>query len=158
MNGNFLNTLSRDIATDLWYWTSSKKRELGIDISYNPQLLTTKLWVYVPVWDNDRLLGVTGTGLDVSKMIKQMVSKVSKGAYVILFNDRGHVKAHIKEEYIDNRTIFYLTGEDGNRIRGIMKRLDGEINRSSVSSSITMGKPHGPFSLINLDRQTGISW
>ncbi len=152
VNGNFLNTLSRDIAADSWYWASSRKRELGIDISYNPQLLTTKLWVYVPVWENEKLLGVTGTGLDVSKMINQMVSKVSEGAYVILFNDRGHVKAHIKAEYIDNRTIFYLTGEDGNRIRGIMKRLDEAKNQSVISEFIDYeGKSHmGSFSLINL--------
>jgi tetratricopeptide (TPR) repeat protein len=85
-------------------------------------------------------------------MIKQMVSSVSEGAYVILFNDRGHVKAHIKPEYIDNRTIFYLTGQDGNRIRSIMKRLDEAKNKSIISEFIDYeGKSHmGSFSLINL--------
>ncbi|MDR2734865.1 MAG: SpoIIE family protein phosphatase [Spirochaetota bacterium] len=157
-NGIFLNTLARDIPSDSWYWQVSATKDMTVDISYNAQLLATKLYVYAPVWEGNRLLGVTGTGLDVSEMITQMVAKVSEGAHVILFNELGHVKAHINSDYIDNRTIFHLVGSDGDRVRSAMKKLDTlpKTSESIISEFITYeGKSYmGSFSSIDLRSAT----
>jgi len=157
-NGIFLNTLARDIPSDSWYWKVSASKDMTVDISYNAQLLSTKLYVYAPIWEGEHLLGVTGTGLDVSEMITQMVAKVSEGAHVILFNELGHVKAHVNPDYIDNRKIFHLVGSDSDRVRAIMKKLETltEKDEHIISEFINYeGKGYmGSFSSINLRSAT----
>jgi len=153
MGGQSLDSLSQDKAGDSWYWQVSASRDLSVDISYDERLKTRKLWVYAPVWEQGTLLGVTGTGLDVTEMIASMVVNVSEGAYVVLFDERGHVKAHRDPDYIDNRTIFQLVGKDGERVREIMRRLnEGEAEEDIISERVAYEKKSymGSFSSIDL--------
>jgi tetratricopeptide (TPR) repeat protein/HAMP domain-containing protein len=157
VNAVSLTTLNRDIADHAWYWRAINSKDLTVEILYDAVTLSMKLRVYVPVWEGERLLGVTGTDLDVSSMINQMVALVSEGAHVILFNERGHVKAHIIPEHIDNRKIFELVGKDGARVQSIMDRLDTDGVESHIISEFIKyrGKNYtGSFAAINIHSAT----
>lgn len=134
INSIFLSTLSRNIPDHSWYFDTIKNTNYNILIDYNDELQSTKLTVNYPVVDNGKIIGVSGTALDISKMIKLFVSKVSRGAQVILFNQRGIVKAHRNFDYVDNRTIFTLLNNRKEPTM-IMKQLQnnsGEIIRTFI--------------------------
>jgi len=155
-DGVIVDSLSEKIAGHAWYWPLIGSKEIKVDISYNLNFKGTYLSIYAPVWDQDHFLGVTGTSLDVSSALREMVTQVSEGARVILFNERGHVKAHINSDYVDNRTIFTLVGKgrEGDRVRAIMDRLDaGETNEDGILSEFIEyeGKSYtGSFASIDL--------
>lgn len=123
-NGVKITTLSKTNSADNWYWSAKQIKQYDLSIDYNDTIKTTKLWVNVPVKDAEgRFLGVIGTGLDISDMIKKMIMRVAKGAQVMLFDDQGIIKGHRITEYINKRSMFSLLTEDKQTIRKFLNRV-----------------------------------
>ncbi len=112
LNTQFKSKLSKNRADDSWYWDAAKSKNYILNIDYNKVLKQTKLWINIPVRKNNKLLGIVGSGIDLSKIVKKTVVGKRKEEEVILFSASGMIKAHKKIHFIDSKTIFDLFKED----------------------------------------------
>lgn len=88
---------------DSWYFAVRNSQlpfELNVDV--NPELNVTNVWINTLMRASDgRLLGVAGTGLDLSRFVEQFIARDQSGVTNILINDAGFIQAHPDRRYID---------------------------------------------------------
>jgi sigma-B regulation protein RsbU (phosphoserine phosphatase) len=80
---------------DTWFF--NLQREIGdYNINVNPdaQLRTTRIWINVPVRAEGRLLGLVGTGLDLTRFIQEVLSTEAKGVTPMMVDAQGNIQAH----------------------------------------------------------------
>lgn len=161
LNGEFINKLSKDKPDDSWYWMTRDGKPFNFNIDHNEVLKTTKLWVNILVEDNGVKLGAIGTGLDISYIVNDIMSKISSGASVMVFDRRGYIKAHQNDLYIQEKRIYdLLSGVD---ITNTMQALQESTNQSlivntrlvnegeTVSGSFTYIQSTGWYMLVTMD-------
>jgi methyl-accepting chemotaxis protein len=76
-----------------WYNMTLYETEVyNFNINYNPSLDVTNLWVNAPVFDNqNRPIGMVGTGVNISDFINEIYSNYSGTAQLYLFNTSGEI-------------------------------------------------------------------
>ncbi|RLJ61424.1 hybrid sensor histidine kinase/response regulator [Sulfurisoma sediminicola] len=129
-------TLDPARATDRWYFGV-----IGIAGRYqlNPDhdvaLDLTKVWINVPIRDGTTVLGMAGTGIDITEFVKLLVREDQPDIYAMLVNGAGAIQAHPDRTLIDlnaenrgadvSRTLFSLLPDDAerSRLREAMGRL-----------------------------------
>lgn len=142
-NGVLLSTLSKTNSSDLWYWEAGKIKQYDLNIDYNDAVKTTKLWVNVPVRDEKgAFLGVIGTGLDITDMIKKMIANVAKGAQVMLFDDQGIVKGHLTTEFINNRSMYTLFTENQQKVKQILSKVKNNPEKTFTQPVNYLGREY----------------
>ena len=96
-------TLDKNKHDDRWYFAvrdSAKSYALNVDS--NAELNATNLWINTLVRsESGELLGVAGTGLDLSRFIQQFIAHGQDGVTNILINTEGAIKAHPQRSYVD---------------------------------------------------------
>ena len=74
--------------SEYWYnMTLYKTDEYNFNINYNPQINTINLWVNAVVRDNGVPIGMVGTGIELSNMLKSMVDGLDSDIEIFLYND-----------------------------------------------------------------------
>ncbi len=161
LNGNFVSKLSKDKPDDSWYWMTRDARPFNLNIDHNEILGTTKLWVNILVEDGKNKLGVIGTGLDITRIVEDLMRKISSGASVMVFDRRGYIKAHPNERYIQSRQVYDLIS--GVDITNVMNLLSTGTNQGMivnaglknegepVSGSFTFIQSTGWYMLVTMD-------
>jgi len=124
----FKSKLSKSNPDDSWYWDAIKGTNYILNIDYNKVLDQTKLWINIPIRVNGKLLGVIGSGVDLSEIVKKTVRRKDIGEEIILFNRLGQIKAHKNIDYINSKTIFELFNEDKQALLGIKNYLQSKKN------------------------------
>jgi len=78
-------------------WFFNLKRRIGdYNINVNPdaQLGITRIWINMPVRQNGQLLGLVGTGLDLTRFIEELLRTEEKGVTPMLMDSQGNIQAH----------------------------------------------------------------
>lgn len=87
---------------DTWFF--NLERQIGdYNINVNPdaQLGITRIWINVPVRQNGQLLGLVGTGLDLTRFIEELLRTEEKGVTPMLMDSQGNIQAHPDADKID---------------------------------------------------------
>lgn len=98
---------------DSWYFAvRSSPQPLELNVDVNPELSVTNVWINTLVRAADgTLLGVAGTGLDLSRFVEQFIARDQSGITNILINADGAIQAHPERQYIDINSRAKQTGE-----------------------------------------------
>lgn len=93
-----------DEQNDQWYFNfreSAKDREFNINIDRVTN--TVKLWINTKILDDeDKFLGVSSVGLDLSELSAFILAKqYGKRGNIMLVDDEGNIKLHKDSEFID---------------------------------------------------------
>ncbi|WP_374355192.1 HAMP domain-containing protein, partial [Chitinimonas sp.] len=118
-------TLSRNESKDSWFYTSlASNVPYNINVNYDRQLKTTKVWLNVLIRDGEAL-GIAGTGLDLSGFLREFISRGEAGVTPLIVDDHGAIQAHPDESLIvlnagaglanSNRTVFDLLDDPASR-------------------------------------------
>ena len=87
-------TLKEDNPDDSWFYSIvAQNRDIHLNVNPDVQLGVTKLWIDVLMRDGDQVIGVVGTGLDLSRYISDIATSPDPGINNFLFDHEGYFVA-----------------------------------------------------------------
>lgn len=99
-------TLAPGKPADRWFYDIVRQqRDIHINVNPDVNLGVTKLWIDVLVRDGDRILGVAGTGLDLTQLIHAVVEQTQPGMTSLFVDHNGAIQAHRDQRMIDYASI-----------------------------------------------------
>jgi len=98
----FRYVLDAKAAKDAWFFDLIRqKRSLHINVNPDLNLGITKLWIDILIRDGDNILGMVGTGLDLTSFIKNVVEEHVPGVTSLFVDHAGAIQLHRDQKLID---------------------------------------------------------
>lgn len=99
-------TLSSANPGDAWFYATLKSpQEYHINVDPDAKLGVTKVWINVLLRDGDKVLGVIGTGLDLSDFIRHVADINQPGITNLFVDEGGAIQIYRDVQYIDFSSI-----------------------------------------------------
>lgn len=166
--GNQLRyTLSPSKKDDAWYYATLKNpRACQINVNNDRHLKVTKVWINCLVRKDDRVLGVIGTGIDLSSFINTVLNSESAGIVNMFVDDSGAIQAHpdlsqidfhsLTKTVTDRKTVYSLLDDEKSRDRLKAMLLVAKADPKNVkTTSLNMGGENKLFGVAYLPE---INW
>jgi diguanylate cyclase (GGDEF)-like protein len=134
---------------DAWYF-STKALGAGchLNVDNDANLRVTKVWMNCVIREGRNVLGVLGTGIDLSDFIQEVVNVPQVGVTSMFVDRQGQVQAHRDENLVDlasltaemrdKRSVFAMVDSDADRdrLRDMMENVaaGGALARSDFVS------------------------
>ncbi|MBU1307424.1 MAG: diguanylate cyclase [Alphaproteobacteria bacterium] len=130
--GNQLRyTLEPDNPRDSWYYATAK---LGagchLNVDNDAHLKVTKVWMNCVIREGDRVLGILGTGIDLTSFIREVVNVPQQGVMTMFVDRQGAIQAHRDQNMVDLRSLTKETAEK----RSVFAMLDNDGDRTAMSA------------------------
>jgi len=122
-----------DNPRDAWYFATKALGEgCHLNVDNDANLRVTKVWMNCVIREGRRVLGVLGTGIDLSAFIQEVVNVPQVGVTSMFVDRQGLVQAHRDENLVNlaslsaemrnKRTVFSLVDSDADRavVQGLM--------------------------------------
>lgn len=118
---------------DSWFYATLKSGdEYQINVDPDVYLGVTKVWINVLLRDGDRVLGVVGTGLDLTDFIREVADIPQPGITNLFVNRNAAIQIYRDIGYIDFSSIAKPTDEQ----RSIDQILDDDGDRAWIRQAI----------------------
>ncbi|KQX35631.1 diguanylate cyclase [Devosia sp. Root436] len=144
-------TVSPDNPRDAWYYSTVALGEgCHLNVDNDANLRVTKVWMNCVIREGRRVLGVLGTGIDLTSFIQEVVNVPQVGVTSMFVDRQGAVQAHRDQDMVDlrsltaemsaKRTVFSLV--DKPEDRAALQALMDEVaagNAVAQSRFMTMG-------------------
>jgi diguanylate cyclase (GGDEF)-like protein len=128
-NDQYRYTLSADNPDDRWFYSIiEQNRDIHLNVNPDIPLKVTKLWIDVLMRDGDKIIGVVGTGLDLTTFIRQFTTTPQPGVSNLFFDHEGAIQVSEDISQIDFASI---TKEASER-KTIWKQLDNDSQRARL--------------------------
>lgn len=115
-------TLDPKAAKDAWFFDLVRqKRDLHINVNPDLNLGLTKLWIDVLIRDGNEILGMSGTGLDLTEFINHVVEENVPGLTSLFVDHAGAIQIHRNQQLIDFGSVS-KTQKQQNTIRLLFDR------------------------------------
>jgi len=160
-------TLDPGEGKDSWFYAQIEQaRDLHLNVNLDKRLGVTKLWINVLIRDGDKVLGLAGTGFDLTDFIDNVVEPSTPGVTRFLIDHAGAIQLHRDHSLIDfssiskssdeQKTIDLMFGnpKDVAAIRAAMRSLLTSADKV-VTIPVEMG---GRRYLVGLSRLETIDW
>lgn len=152
---------------DAWYFST---RALGhgchLNVDNDANLRVTKVWMNCVIREGRRVLGVVGTGIDLSAFVQEVVNVPQTGVVSMFVDRQGQVQAHRDEAMIDlaslsaeissKRSVYSLL--DTPQDRDVLRQLMDEVAAGGVlakSASVSVG---GKPTLVGVGYLDELGW
>lgn len=132
----FRYTVSADNPRDAWYYsTVALGAGCHLNVDNDANLRVTKVWMNCVIREGRRVLGILGTGIDLTSFIQEVVNVPQVGVTSMFVDRQGAVQAHrdqnmvdlrsLTQEMSDKRTVFSLidTTVDQEALRKLMDEV-----------------------------------
>ena len=133
------HTLSPDNPRDAWYFKTTALGEgCHLNVDHDDVLAVTKVWINCVIADGDKVVGVLGTGLDLSRFVAEVVDIPQTGVTAMFVDRAGAVQAHrdaslvdfhsITKDLANKKTVFALLDrpEDRAQMRAMLARVTSD--------------------------------
>ncbi|SDH96898.1 biofilm regulation protein phosphatase SiaA [Propionivibrio dicarboxylicus] len=88
-------TLSAEKESDSWFFGSLRQTEpYNINVNYDAHLQITQVWLNMQIRNGDKVLGVAGTGIDLSAFLKDFIDTDEPGITPMIVARTGAIQAH----------------------------------------------------------------
>ena len=148
-------TLSEKKPDDQWFFDIVRQqRDIHINVNPDVHLGVTKLWIDVLMRDGDRILGVVGTGLDLTLLLQAVVEQTQPGMTSLFVDHNGAIQVHRDQSLIDFASIsksakeqktldlLFDRQEDRLAVYAAMKELES-VKKSMISRFVNIkGQRH----------------
>ena len=130
--------LNPEADKDAWFFdlVRQDKRVMHININPDPELGVTELWIDVLIRNHGKVLGITGTGLDLTPFIKHSVENVTPGISTLFADYQGSIQLYRDPNLIDYASITKRDGEH----KTIDLLLQTPANRAAVHTAMRQAK------------------
>ncbi|KKB08264.1 hypothetical protein VE26_12530 [Devosia chinhatensis] len=118
---------------DLWYFSTKALGEgCHLNVDNDANLRVTKVWMNCVIREGRKVLGVLGTGIDLTAFIQEVVNVPQTGVTSMFVDRRGQVQAHRNQDLVDlaslsaemrdKRSVFSLvdTASDRQTLQALM--------------------------------------
>jgi len=114
---------------DRWFYdVMAQQRDVQLNVNLDNILGVTKLWINVLIRDGNDILGVAGTGLDLSSFINDIVDNAQPGITSLFADHDGAIQVYRDKTMIDFASITKSAGEH--------KKIDLLFDRDSDKTAI----------------------
>lgn len=122
--------LSPDKPRDGWYYrTVALGAGCHLNVDHDDNLSVTKVWINCIIRRGATILGVIGTGVDLSQFIREVVDIPQTGVQSIFVDRSGAVQAHRDPRLVD----FHSLTKDIRAKKTIFRLLDTETDRTRIA-------------------------
>ncbi|MEY4757261.1 MAG: hypothetical protein RJA34_2159 [Pseudomonadota bacterium] len=91
---------------DAWFYDLVRQgRSLHINVNPDENLGITKLWIDILIRDGEQILGMAGTGLDLTSFIRNVVEENVPGVNSLFVDHTGAIQMHRNQRLIDFSSI-----------------------------------------------------
>ncbi|MGB4467434.1 MAG: biofilm regulation protein phosphatase SiaA [Azovibrio sp.] len=88
-------TLDQTKKSDTWFFSSIRQVEpYNINVNYDDHLKITQVWLNIIIRNGEQVLGLAGTGLNLSTFLKDFISTDEPGITPLIINRDGAIQAH----------------------------------------------------------------
>lgn len=102
----FRYILDAEKESDSWFFSLiQQQRDIHININPDLDLGVTKLWIDVLIRDGNDILGVVGTGIDLSVFLNSIVKENDQGITSLFVDHSGAIQLHRNKDLIDFSSI-----------------------------------------------------
>jgi len=111
--GNQLRyVLSPTAVKDKWFYaTMAAGKEYQVNIDHNVHLNVTKAWINVLIRSGNKTVGIIGTGIDLSDLIKETVNITQPGVDNLFIDKSMAIQLHSDPKLIDYMTVAKDVGQ-----------------------------------------------
>src|SRR5690606_35719760 len=98
--------LSPDKPEDGWYYTTfAAGSGCHLNVDHDRVLAVTKVWMNCVALSGDRIVGIGGTGIDLTHFLRNVVETDQRGVESIFVDGSGAVQASRDVSRIDFRSV-----------------------------------------------------
>ena len=127
-------TLDPAKPADAWFYATIKSADdYNLNVDANPSLGVTKVWINVPLRDGDKVLGVLGTGLDMSSFTRYVADAPQSGMTNLLIDRNAAIQIYRDTGSTDFPAIPALSG----RKRSITQLFDNPEDSTWIRQAIS---------------------
>jgi diguanylate cyclase (GGDEF)-like protein len=140
---------------DQWFYDIvGQNRDMHLNVNPDVNLGVTKLWIDLLIRDGNDILGVAGTGLDLSHFIREILDSAQPGISSLFIDHEGAIQVFRDERMIDfgsitkgsseRKTIALLFERPADRaaMLGAMKELESTGTKVVTRFVEMHGKPY----------------
>ncbi|MDX6805702.1 GGDEF domain-containing protein [Terrihabitans rhizophilus] len=122
-----------DNPRDGWYYTTvAHGSGCHLNVDHDDTLAVTKVWTNCVIRSGDKVLGVIGTGVDLSHFIREVVDIPQKGVQSMFVDSSGAVQAHRDPKLVD----FHSLTKDLDAKKTVYRLIDSEGDRAAMAEMI----------------------
>lgn len=115
---------------DGWYFTTiAREPTCQLNVDHDDNIAVTKAWVNCIVRVDGKVLGVVGTGIDLTAFIRDVVAIPQTGVQSLFVDDSGAIQAHRDPEMVD----FHSLTKDTKAKKTIFLQIDDEADRQTFA-------------------------
>jgi diguanylate cyclase (GGDEF)-like protein len=123
-------TVSADNPRDGWYFkTVANGSGCHLNVDHDDHLGVTKVWMNCIITEAGKVLGVIGTGVDLSHFIREVVDIPQNGVQSMFVDNTGAVQAHRDPKLVD----FHSLTKDIKTKKTIFRLIDTEAEQMQLA-------------------------
>ena len=152
---------------DAWYFST---RALGegchLNVDNDANLRVTKVWMNCVIREGRNVLGVVGTGIDLTSFIQEVVNVPQVGVTSMFVDRQGQVQAHRDENLVNlaslsaemrnKRTVYSLV--DAPEDQAVLQRLMEEVAEGGVLAKSAFVNIAGKPTLVGVGYLDRLGW
>ncbi len=159
--------LSRDNPRDAWYFqTAALGAGCHLNVDHDDALAVTKVWINCVIRDGETVLGVLGSGLDLTSFIREVVDIPQTGVTAMFVDRSGAVQAHRDARLVDfhsltkqmsnKKTVFSLLDRPADRVA--MQGMMDHVTSSDVLVQSNFMRINGVEVLVGVGYLDRLGW
>ncbi|HZY66948.1 MAG TPA: diguanylate cyclase, partial [Devosia sp.] len=163
----YSHTLTRDDPRDAWFYTTAALGQgCHLNVDQDDALGVTNVWINCVLRDGERVLGVLGTGLDLTAFIQDVVEFPQPGVQSMFVDSFGALQAHRDPRFIDfhsltnaienKKTIYSLIDLPADQ--DALRQMISEVTSGEIEVRSRFMQIDGHQVLVGVGYLDGLGW
>ena len=138
---------------DSWFYDQIKQnRDMHLNVSFDQELGVAKLWINVLVRDGNHIVGMAGTGLNLSEVITNIATETPRGVSSLFMDQQGAIQLYRNPAFESGRSgkndaykaldQLFERENDRRAILAAMKELESQKKTVATAFVSIDGKHH----------------
>lgn len=122
-------TLDQANPRDAWYYSTVALGEgCHLNVDNDANLRVTKVWMNCVIREGRKVLGILGTGIDLTSFIQEVVNVPQAGVTAMFVDRQGAVQAHRDQNMVDLRSLT----EEASAKRTVFSLVDNAVDQAAL--------------------------
>ncbi|PXA98195.1 GGDEF domain-containing protein [Nostoc sp. 3335mG] len=160
-------TLKPGVPDNAWYYSTLALGEgCHLNVNNDANLRVTKVWMNCVIREGERVLGVLGTGIDLTSFIQEVVNVPQRGVTAMFVDHQGLIQAHRDETLVSlnnfedtidsKRSVFSLVSGAGDA--ATLRRLMADVRDDAVLADSDFVTINGKQVLVGIGYLDQLGW
>ena len=163
----FRYRLREENPNDAWYYSTLALGEgCHLNVNNDANLKVTKVWMNCVIREGHEVLGLLGTGIDLTSFIQEVVNVPQRGVTSMFVDRQGMIQAHRDETLVSlanfgdgldsKRSVFSLVS--GSSDPATLRRLFEDVTRGDMLADSAFVTVNGKETLVGVGYLDKLGW